>query len=255
MKFLILTNIICLFLLQLFFVQNAYSSDNLKQSLIYVVYANLGLIKKDILNVKTFYLESSESYEIQFTLLSQGGWSEILIGETQGEGVSKGIVDKGSLNPEYYRYKELKKNKEKIYEIKFNKNITIGKRIPAYDKNKLTPITNEMLKEVIDPALAFHLISDYANTNKCSRKFKVYDAKRRFDLDFYFISNINNEIICEIKQSKIGGYKIKDSLNPLEIPNIMNIKYIYNNGKFSMKTIKGKNDFLNLTIELNGKNL
>lgn len=211
---------------------------------------HIGPIKKNIYTISSEYIEKNNKYIINFNLSSKNGVADFIVEKTNGIGSSNGEKLEKKYIPISYKYIESKEDLKKEYYIKFNKDKPAeGKRIPDYDKNKLTPIDKSMLKEIIDPATAFHILSNYADLNQCNMTLKVYDAKRRFNLIISDLEKKDAQIKCKIRSKKIGGYKKKERLNPLELPYEMIIKFDYNDGGYEMISIKGKNKYLTLSLE------
>ena len=176
--------------------------------------------------------------------------SKFLTNKTTGNGFSQGNIKNDKLIIKNYEYVEEKENSTKIYSIDFNDQLNIiGKRTPPFDKSKLSSIDKNMLIDVIDPAIGFYLLSNFLNLDDCTKELKLFDAKRRFNLLLTKISEGDDFKKCLIKTEKIGGYKIKDDLNPLELPYEMIIEYKLIEGSYKMTTIKGKNKIFNIILE------
>lgn len=225
--------------------QNAYLySDEFTLS------AKFGPIKKIIYKISYEMNIENNDYNLHFNLSSQDNFIRFVTDETKGKGFSKGKIKEKILITKHYEYIEEKGESLKKYLIDFNDSNNIkGTRIPSYDKSKLTPIDNKMLVGVIDPALIFYKLVNFKDLNSCNKNFKVYDAKRRLDLLITKISKDQNGLKCLITSKKIGGYKIKDKVNPLEIPYEMIIEFKYIDGNLKMTSIVGKNNILNIIIE------
>ncbi len=215
-------NIYTLIILFVLF-QNAYVySDEFTLS------AKFGPIKKLIYKISYEMIIENNDYNLEFKLSSQDNIIKFITDETSGKGFSKGEISEKTFIPKNYQYIEKKENSLKKYLIDFNDPNNIkGMRIPSYDKSKLTPIDNKMLVNVLDPALIFYKLTNFLGLKDCSRNFKIYDAKRRLDLLVTKISENQEGFKCLITSKKIGGYKIKNKINPLEIPYEMFIEFKY----------------------------
>ena len=237
-------NIYTLIILFVLF-QNAYVySDEFTLS------AKFGPIKKLIYKLSYEMIIENNNYNLEFKLSSQDNIIKFITDETSGKGFSKGEIHKKTFIPKNYQYIEKKENSLKKYLIDFNDPNNIkGMRIPSYDKSKLTPIDNKMLVDVFDPALIFYKLVNFLDLNNCKKNLKVYDAKRRLDLLITKMSEDQNSFKCLITSKKIGGYKIKDKINPLEIPYEMIIEFEYIDGNLRMTSIEGKNSVLNIIVE------
>ena len=237
-------NIYTLIILFVLF-QNAYVySDEFTLS------AKFGPIKKLIYKFSYEMVIENNNYNLEFELSSQGNIIKFITDETSGKGFSKGEIHKKTFIPKNYQYIEKKENSLKKYLIDFNDPNNIkGMRIPSYDKSKLTPIDNKMLVDVLDPALIFYQLANFLDLKDCSRNFKIYDAKRRLDLLVTKISENQKGFKCLLTSKKIGGYKIKNKINPLEIPYEMIIQFKYIEDDIRMTSIEGKNSILNIILE------
>ena len=230
-------------LISIFIPQSKAHSDNYKLVL------SFGFIKQTVYQINTTYKENNNNYEINFKLLSTNGISSFLSEEIEGIGFSSGRIINDKHIPIKYQYIERKDNSQKEYYVDFNNNnIAIGNRIPSYDKTKLTPINDDMLVNVIDPALAFIKLSNFSNLNNCDENILIYDAKRRFDLTISNLEKNGNRIQCLIKSKKIGGYKRKEGLNPLELPYEMIIEFENMNSNYKLLSISGENKYFKLSI-------
>ena len=135
------------------------------------------------------------------------------INQVNGIGTIKGKIFANKYIPSNYIYTYKRKEKNKYVEIVYGENY-IKKIIikPKYDKSKLTPLTDEMLKKTIDPPTFFLSILNYKNINNCQKTFRVFDGKRRYDVKFDKSNNSSKNLIeCVAKQIKLGGYKDKEN--------------------------------------------
>ena len=230
-------------LIFIFIPQSKAHADNYKLVL------SFGFIKQTVYQINTTYTENNNNYEINFKLLSTDGISSFISEEIEGIGFSSGRIINDKHIPIKYQYIESKDNSQKEYYVDFNNNnIAIGNRIPSYDKTKLTPINDDMLVNVIDPALAFIKLSKFSNLNNCDKNILIYDAKRRFDLTISNLEKNGNRIQCLIKSKKIGGYKRKEGVNPLELPYEMIIEFENMNSNYKLLSISGENKYFKLSI-------
>ena len=212
--------------------------------------AKFGPIKKLIYKLSYEMIIESNDYNLKFNLSSQDNFIKFLTDETNGKGFSRGKINEKDFISKYYEYIEIKESSKKKYLIDFNDpGGAKGTRIPSYDKSKLTPIEDKMLVDVFDPALIFYKLVNFLDLNNCNKNLRVYDAKRRLDLLITKISEDQSSLKCLITSKKIGGYKIKDKINPLEIPYQMIIEFNYIGGNLKMTSIEGKNSILNIIVE------
>jgi hypothetical protein len=53
---------------------------------------------------------------------------------------------------------------------------------------------------------------DYKKINNCQKIFRIFDGKRRYNVEFNKSSESSDNLIeCEAKQIKLGGYKKKEN--------------------------------------------
>ena len=132
------------------------------------------------------------------------------INAVNGNGKVIGEVD-SFYKPKKYSYNYIRKNKKKYVEIVYENNLIIDLIVlPEYDKSKLTPVTDIMLNNTIDPSTFFLNLLYFENLNNCKEIFKIFDGKRRYDVLFSGSEKNGDKIVCEAKQVKIGGYKDKE---------------------------------------------
>ncbi len=212
--------------------------------------AKFGPIKKIIYKFSYEMEVENNNYNLEFKISSQDNIVKFITNETSGKGFSKGKINENVFIPKNYQYIEKKESSLKKYLIDFNDPNNIkGIRIPSYDKSKLTPIDKEMLVGVLDPVLIFYKLANFLDLKNCNSNFKIYDAKRRLDLMVTKISESQKGFKCLMTSKKIGGYKIKNKIDPLEIPYEMIIEFKYIGDVLRMTSIEGKNSMLSMIIE------
>lgn len=212
--------------------------------------AKFGPIKKIIYKFSYEMEVENNNYNLEFKISSQDNLVKFITNETSGKGFSKGKINENVFIPKNYQYIEKKENSLKKYLIDFNDPNNIkGIRIPSYDKSKLTPIDKEMLVGVLDPVLIFYKLANFQDLKNCNSNLKIYDAKRRLDLMITKISESQKGFKCLMTSKKIGGYKIKNKIDPLEIPYEMIIEFKYIGDVLRMTSIEGKNSMLSMIIE------
>ena len=153
---------------------------------------------------------NNEKYALDFTLMSNNLVN--IIAPIFGTGKVSGLIENSTYYPSSYQYKYTRKEKTKTTEISFNKyGILFSKTIPKFDKNKLTPISSEMLYDVIDPITAIIYMGNHEFNNGCSKDYKIYDGKRRYDLKYIDKFEEDGYLVCKLSQYKIGGFKKNDN--------------------------------------------
>jgi hypothetical protein len=213
----------------------------------FIIEAKFGILPS--IKIMKIYTEL-EVYEDNYNYIFDIKTNNIVnsINEINGTGAVIGNILADGYIPSKYTYTYKRKEKNKFVEIIYKENgiqeITVK---PKYDKSKLTPLTDKMLKETIDPPTFFLSILDYKNINNCHKIFRVFDGKRRYDVKFNKSnSSSHNQIVCEASQIKLGGYKNKE--NDVFAASDF-IKVIYdksNNNKFLR--YEAKNGSINIII-------
>tara|TARA_X000000368_G_scaffold419043_1_gene421750 strand:- start:1415 stop:2152 length:738 start_codon:yes stop_codon:yes gene_type:complete len=180
--------------------------------------------RKFIIEAKVGILPSIQIMEIGTELKKNGNYFDYIfdiksknlvkfINETNGRGTVRGTFSNNEYYPYDYTYSYKRKEKNKYIRIIYENN-DIKKIIirPEYDKSKLSPLTETMLKKTMPPPTFFLSILNYKNINNCQKTFRVFDGKRRYDIKFNKSKNLSKDFIeCEATQVKIGGYKEKES--------------------------------------------
>ncbi len=194
----------------------------------FVVEAKLSILPKiPVMSIDTVLKIEDNSYEYNFSIRTNNIVD--FINKVNGDGSISGVIDR-FYKPLHYKYRYIRKEKEKFVEIKYNdSNISELTLIPEPDKSKLTKIEDGMLINTIDPSSFFLNILNYENINNCEKTFRVFDGKRRYDVTFKKNDKTisDNLIHCEANQIKLGGYKINEDEDVFASSD--SIKVIYNN--------------------------
>ncbi len=161
-------------------------------------------------------------------------------------GYITGKLINNSIQTNEYYYKTEKDNFQRIIQFGYLggliNDITIE---PIYDISKITKVTNQMIKESIDPVTMFYIITNYNLIKGCNRTIKVYDGKRRYNLILSNPIQTDNGYSCTLTHQKISGYK------PVKIQE--NKKYI-SDLKFKMNNDLSYN-FSEVSLRVNGTDL
>tara|TARA_B100000787_G_scaffold17490_1_gene12241 strand:+ start:246 stop:989 length:744 start_codon:yes stop_codon:yes gene_type:complete len=216
----------------------------------YTLSLNILGVDVKIGEIKSKLKIGSDKYQLSFTIES-----EKLIGfisQINGDGDVFGKIDNSILTPINYEYTYTKKNKIKNTEILFNNsNVIKSSTTPSFDKDKLSPIHKNALNNVIDPITGIIYISDYILNNGCNIKYKIYDGKRRYDLDYTDKFYKNGFTICRLSQKKIGGFKLKDQQNTtFEPAHEIDTYFKKENDRYILKKIVSKGRFSNILIDV-----
>ena len=192
----------------------------------------------------------NEKYALEFTLASNNLVN--IIAPIFGNGKVIGLIENSSFYPVSYQYKYTRKEKTKNTTILFDKyKILSSKTIPKYDKSKLTPISSEMLQDVIDPITAIIYMGNYEFNNRCSKEYRIYDGKRRYDLKYINKFEENGYLVCKLLQYKIGGFKLNDKEADTFKPAQEIITYFeIIDGLYILRKIVTKSKFARIRIDL-----
>ena len=197
------------------------------------------------------YLEIKDNdYSLKFSLSSENLVN--IVTSINGEGNVNGKVKNLSLYPEDYQYEYTKKKKNKNTQILFyNSNVSSSSTIPKFDKNKLTPITDGMLNEVIDPVTAIIYLGNYTLNKECTNSYKIFDGKRRYNLNYTNKFTKGDYTICRLTQKKIGGFKLSSDNNDIFKPAQEIDTYFKKiDNEYILEKIITKNNFSNLLIKV-----
>ena len=200
--------------------------------------------------INSYLLTKDNEYNLNFNLSSENLVD--IITSISGNGTVSGIIDKKFLYPKNYQYNFTKKNKTKKTKILFNNlTVTTSETIPNFDKKKLSPINDEMLIKTIDPITAIIYIGNYNLTNKCSIDYRVFDGKRRYNLNYTDIFIKNGYLICRLVQNKIGGFKVDDKNRDLFKPaQQIDTYYKKEDEKYILKKIVTESKFSKISIDV-----
>ena len=169
-----------------------------------------------------------------------------------GNGEVSGNIIKSKLVPNHYIYTYKKKDKIKTTNIKFNNsNVSFVNVNPPFQKSKLTAVNDEMLKNVVDPTTAIIIIGDYKLNNECTVDYRIYDGKRRYDLQYQEKYIEDNNIVCSLVRYKIGGFKLKDDeVNPFKPAQRIDTYFELINDEYILKKIITKSRFSEISIDV-----
>ena len=198
------------------------------------------------------YLEIKDNdYKLKFSLASENLVN--IVTSISGNGNVKGKVKNLSLYPKDYQYEYTKKKKYKNTQILFyNSNVSSSSTIPKFDKNKLTPITDDMLNDVIDPVTAIIYLGNYTLNKECTNSYRIFDGKRRYNLNYTNKFIKGDYTICRLTQKKIGGFKLSSDNNDIFKPaQEIDTYFKKKDNEYILEKIITKNNFSNLLIEVN----
>ncbi len=201
-----------LIIILILFIPHNTLSDSLTEERTFNIFAKVPLLPKiNIMEIYTKLKLEDDRYRYNFQIESKNIVD--FINPVNGRGLVIGSTNNG-YKPMKYSYKYTRKNKNKLVEIIYeDEKINEVINIPEYDKSNLTPVLDEMLIDTIDPSTFFLTVLDYNNMKECERSFKIYDGKRRYNVDFEkSTQNYENaKIECHASQTKLGGYKNEDN--------------------------------------------
>ena len=231
----------------LFFV-NYSLADTKSEKREFILYAKLPIVPKiPILQLSTDLLEINRNkFELQFNVKTLNIVK--YISSINGKGSVEGFVQNNNYFPKSYMYEYVRGSKEKSVHLQYsNEKIIEEIFTPKFDKNKLTPITNEQKVNTIDPATLFLRLLNINKSNECSDTIKVYDGKRRYDVIFNEKIIVDQIIECSASQERIGGYKM-DKIDPLTNTDLVKIKYQDSDNK-KFLGFYAKKGLIEITIE------
>jgi hypothetical protein len=135
---------------------------------------------------------------------------------------STGAFASNRIQPSEYDSTSTHSDKSKVQKvaIKFGPD---GKSVvesnPPYSKKDI-PITEDNKKGALDPSSAVLSVATGMSAtaaNPCGNGTRVYDGRRRYDVDFSFVKNVDVKLdngiyagpalLCEIKYVEVEGYK------------------------------------------------
>ena len=201
--------------------------------------------------INSYLTYDVNNYSLSFELYSNKLVN--IVTSIEGAGIVSGMINSSILYPNDYQYTYVKKKKTKNTKILFNDStVVFTETNPNFNKNKLSPISDEMLIGTIDPVTAIIYMSDYNLNNKCTINYKIYDGKRRYDLSYIDIVYEGEYIICKLMQKKIGGFKSKDKKNDIFKPAQKIETYYKNvNNEYILEKIITKNKYSDILIDVN----
>lgn len=228
----------------LFLFATSTLADTITEERKFIIEAKYGILPfVPIMEINTQLEIVEKNFEYEFNINTKKLIS--FINPVNGNGKIIGEID-NFYKPNKYSYKYTRKEKEKYVEIEYENNL-IKKLIvlPEYDKTNLTPITNEMLHNTIDPSSFFLNLLYFENLNNCENIFKIFDGKRRYDVLFDGI-NINGENFeCEAKQVKLGGYKENEE-DIFASSDFIKVVYSIKNNQFIGYEARNKNIMISI---------
>ena len=236
----------------------------------FTLFISINSVKADIQNIKydlylrvlgaevkigeiTSYFEiTDEEYKLEYDLKSESLVQ--LISPTKGIGKINGKHINSKLIPENYNYTYERKGKIKSTNIEFLESDVINSEvIPPFEKSKLTPVYESMLKNVIDPSTGIILMGDYHLNENCSIDYRIYDGKRRYDLIYTSIEEKDSYKICTLQRYKLGGFK-KDgndsSSNPFASADQIDAFFTKKNKNYIIDKFITKSDSAELIINV-----
>ena len=201
----------------------------------------------------TSYFEiTDEKYILEYDLKSESLVQ--LISPTKGIGKINGKYINSKLIPENYNYTYERKGKIKSTNIEFlDSNVINSEVIPPFEKSKLTPVNESMLKNVIDPSTGIILMGDYHLNENCSIDYRIFDGKRRYDLIYTSIVEKDSYKVCTLQRQKLGGFK-KDgndsSSNPFASADQIDAYFLKKDEKYIIDKFVTKSDSAELIINV-----
>ena len=230
---------ILFYLFFLFFSGTLTLADTITEERKFIIEAKYGILPfVPVMEIYTQLNIIEKNFEYEFKIKTKKLIS--FINPVNGNGRVSGEID-SFYKPKKYNYSYIRKNKEKYVEIVYENNLIKDLIVlPEYDKSKLTPITDEMLSNTIDPSSFFLNLLNFENLNNCENTFRIFDGKRRYDVLFNGINMNGNNIECKAQQFKIGGYKDNEE-DIFASSDFIKVIYSSQNNKFIGYEARNKN--------------
>ena len=222
------------------------------QNINYYLYLNILGVPVKIGEIVSYFEIIEEKYKLKYDLKSENLIQ--LISPTKGVGKIYGKYINSKLIPENYNYTYERKGKIKSTNIEFLDSDVINSEVmPPFEKSKLTPVTNQMLRNVIDPSTGIILMGDYQLNENCSIDYRIFDGKRRYDLIYSSIVEKESYKICTLQRYKHGGFK-KDgngnSSNPFASADQIDAYFLKKGEKYIIDKFITKSDSAELIINV-----
>ena len=222
------------------------------QNIKYDLYLRVLGAEVKIGEITSYFEITDEEYKLEYDLKSESLVQ--LISPTKGIGKINGKHINSKLIPENYNYTYERKGKIKSTNIEFLESDVINSEvIPPFEKSKLTPVYESMLKNVIDPSTGIILMGDYHLNENCSIDYRIYDGKRRYDLIYTSIEEKDSYKICTLQRYKLGGFK-KDgndsSSNPFASADQIDAFFTKKNKNYIIDKFITKSDSAELIINV-----
>ena len=222
------------------------------QNINYYLYLNILGVPVKIGEIVSYFEIIEEKYKLKYDLKSENLIQ--LISPTKGVGKIYGKYINSKLIPENYNYTYERKGKIKSTNIEFlDSDVINSEVIPPFEKSKLTPVTNQMLRNVIDPSTGIILMGDYQLNENCSIDYRIFDGKRRYDLIYSSIVEKESYKICTLQRYKHGGFK-KDgngnSSNPFASADQIDAYFLKKDEKYIIDKFITKSDSAELIINV-----
>ena len=222
------------------------------QNINYYLHLNILGVPVKIGEIISYFEITDEEYKLKYDLKSENLIQ--LISPTKGIGKINGKYINSQLIPENYNYTYERKGKIKSTNIEFlDSNVINSEVIPPFEKSKLTPVNESMLKNVIDPSTGIILMGDYHLNENCSSDYRIFDGKRRYDLIYTSIVEKDSYKVCTLQRQKLGGFK-KDgndsSSNPFASADQIDAYFLKKDEKYIIDKFVTKSDSAKLIINV-----
>ncbi len=184
------------------------------------------------LSIGNFSFNSSVNGQ-DYSLIARASIGDLDIGlvtlpvyKWKAETRSEGAINDGAPKPSSYNFQSQNQSEKKNEKIglRFTDNTVtqISLSQPIKSTAKRVPITEEHLRNVVDPLSAVMLMSykktENIKSTACDTRLPIFDGKMRYDLTFSLKSAKDVEeagfkgtaYICRVKYTPIAGHKPKD---------------------------------------------
>ena len=179
---------------------------------------------------KAEVLFRSTSQNLNIDIKSQTAGILDVLYEYNGVLKSSSIKNKGTWLPNKFSVGGVFNKKKRTSDITWvNDYKTVSYvNVPTIDLKKYHEVQKSSLVNVIDPITAFMRVIEKINDERtCDQNFKVFDGRRRYDLEIKTIGNstIDNDrpksykgnvLICGLRVFPIGGHRLETKWKPSE---------------------------------------
>ena len=172
------------------------------------------------IEIGKFRFQSSVE-EATYSLSGRAKFSALLGAfKWSGETSSTGSWGKGEPQPSRYAFRYKSNSKTGSVDMSFARGAVADRTLepPSKPSRRMVPLTDEHLRNVLDPMSAVMAMTTGQIDKPCDRKIAIFDGKQRFDLELSFSRKERIKearpsgepdvaIVCGVRYIPIAGYK------------------------------------------------